>query len=306
MSVGLRSASRGSRSVIGIQRTCQRLESPAVDAAVIAFYDHHPINADQVLAAAGRRRSLAGGALVPEDLFDFDQDHYGGLGAVAVLARRAGIRAGSHVLDVCAGLAGPARFLAARFGCRVVGVELNSGRAAGAVRLTRLVGLAGRVQVVRGDATALPLAGGRFDACLSQEALLHIADKLAVLRECHRVTAPGGRLAFTDWIAHGRLADGERQRLHDWMAATTLQTLDGYRGLLGRAGFCDIVGEDLTDEWRPILKSRLEMYRALREETVARFGEVWYREYQQIYGFFVSLVEAGKLGGGRFSATRAI
>ena len=242
---------------------------------------------------------------MPEDLFDFDQDHYGGLAAVAALARRAGVRAGSRVLDVCGGLAGPARFLAARLGCRVVAVELNAGRAAGAARLTRRVGLAERVRVVRGDATALPLAAGRFDACLSQEAFLHIADKPAVLSECHRVVMPGGRLVFTDWIAHARLGDGERRRLHEWMAATTLQTLDGYRALLARAGFSAIAAEDLTDEWRPILKARLEMYRALRGETVARFGEVWYREYQQIYGFFVSLVEAGKLGGGRFSATRA-
>jgi hypothetical protein len=46
------------------------------------------------------------------------------------------------------------------------------------------------------------------------------------------------------------------------------------------------------------------MYRALRADTVARFGEAWYAEYQQVYGFFVELVERGKLGGGRFAATR--
>ena len=122
------------------------------------------------------------------------------------LARLAGIDARARVLDLCAGLGGPARFLASRRGCRVVAVELNAGRAAGAARLTRLVRLHRRVRVVRGDATALPLASGRFDACLSQEALLHIADKAAVLREAHRVLAAGGRLAFTDWIARPRWA----------------------------------------------------------------------------------------------------
>lgn len=272
---------------------------------MIDFYDRHPINEQQVLAAVRRRHGTSAGAFVPEDLFDFDQDHYGGLAAVAALARCAGIHSASRVLDVCAGLAGPARFLAARFGCRVVAVELHADRATGAARLTRLVGLADRVRVVRGDATTLPLAAGRFEACVSQEAFLHIADKLGVLRECHRVLMPGGRLAFTDWIAHRRLGDGERRRLHEWMAATTLQTLDGYRTLVARAGFFSISAEDLTEQWRPILRARFEMYRALRADTVARFGEVWYREYQQIYAFFVSLIEAGKLGGGRVSATRA-
>jgi ubiquinone/menaquinone biosynthesis C-methylase UbiE len=271
---------------------------------VTDFYDRHPINAEQVLAAAARRRGGLAGPLRAADLFDFDQDHYGGIAAVAALARLAGVGPGSRLLDACAGLAGPARFLAARYGCRVVALELNPGRAAGARRLTRLVGLESLVQVVRGDAAVLPLATGRFDACLSQEALLHVPDKTAVLAECRRVLRPGGRLAFTDWIAHPRLADGERRRLREWMAAVTLQTLDGYRTLLGRAGFTAIEARDVTDEWRPVLRRRLETYRAMREDAVARFGEAWYHDARQVYAYFVGLVEAGKLGGGRFIARR--
>ena len=272
---------------------------------VIDFYDHHPISEAQVLAAVRRRRGpFADTPLTADDLFDFDQDHYGGLAAVDTLARLAGIGARAHVLDLCAGLAGPARFLASRRGCRVVALELNASRAAGAARLTALVRLGRQVRVVRGDATALPFAAGGFDACLSQEALLHIADKGAVLRETHRVLAPHGRLAFSDWVARPALGDGERRRLYEWMAATTLQTLDGYRALLGAAGFRSVTAEDLADEWRAVLRNRLEMFRAMREDTVARLGEARYREYEQLYAFFVGLIEAGKLGGGRFSATR--
>jgi SAM-dependent methyltransferase len=268
---------------------------------VIDFYDRHPISEQQVLEAVRRTRGV--GALVADDLFAFDQDHYGGLAAVDALAQRAGIVASSRVLDICAGLGGPARFLASRRGCRVVGVELNAGRAGGMARLTRLVRLEARVAVVRGDAVRLPFAGGRFDACVSQEALLHIADKAAVLGEARRVLAPEGRLAFTDWIAHGALGDGERRRLEEWMAAVTLQTLDGYRALLGRTGFRGVECEDLSDEWRPILRERLRMYRSMRPELTRRLGEQRYREYDQLYTFFVDLIEAGKLGGGRFSGS---
>ena len=270
---------------------------------IIDFYDRHPISEGQVLDAVRRARGSAD-ALTADDLYPFDQDHYGGLGAVDALARRAGITAASRVLDICAGLGGPARFLASRHGCRVVGVELNPGRAAGMERLTRRVGLRHAVSVVRGDATALPFGAGRFDACVSQEALLHVADKAAVLTEARRVLVAGGRLAFSDWIAHPGLGDVERARLEDWMAAVTLQSLDGYRALLGRVGFRGVEAEDLTDEWRAILRERLTMYRALREDTVRRLGEARYREYDALYAFFVGLVAAGKLGGGRFSGTR--
>jgi len=257
-----------------------------------------------VLDAVARRRGGDLQGLVPADLFDFDQDHYGGLAAVDALARRAGIGPRSRVLDVCAGLAGPARFLASRRGCRVVGVEMNAGRAAGARRLTDRVGLGPLVEMVRGDATRLPFRAATFDVCVSQEALLHIADKAAVLRECRRVLVAGGRLAFTDWITHPGLSDGERRRLEEWMAATALQSLGGYREMLGRLGFQAVDAEDLSAEWRPLLRQRLAMYRALRADTVARLGEAHYEAYDQLYTFFVALVEGGRLGGGRFTATR--
>jgi SAM-dependent methyltransferase len=265
------------------------------------YYDDHPISEARVLAAlAGQGH---GGAPTADDLFEFDQDHYGGLAAVDALARRAAVGPASRVLDVCAGLGGPARFLASRRGSAVVALELHAGRAAGAARLNRLVRET-RVSVVRADATALPFADGGFDACLSQEALLHIADKASVLAECRRVLARGGRLAFTDWIAFPALADRERQRLWEWMAATTLQTLESYRALLGRAGFTAVEAEDLSAKWRAIVRQRLALHRALRREREARFGSRQYQDYDRLHEFFVGLIEAGKLGGGRFTASR--
>ncbi len=52
-----------------------------------------------------------------------------------------------------------------------------------------------------------------------------------------------------------------------------------------------------------MLRARLERYRAERNDVVARFGPTWADEYERLFTFFVGLVEAGKLGGGRFTAT---
>ena len=270
--------------------------------SVIDFYDRHPINEAQVLAALSRRGRHPR-ALAPEDLYEWDQDHYGGLQAVEALARRAEIGPWSLVLDVCAGLGGPARFLARRFGCRVTGVDLHRGRCAGGRRLTALVSLHRKVRMVNADAMSLPFRPRAFTAVVSQEGLLHVPDKGAALAECARVLVPAGRIAFTDWVATPRLDDGERRRLDAWMAATALQTMTGYRALLARAGFTGIEAEDLRAAWIGILRERLAMYRAMREDTVARVGQQRYDEYNQLYRFFVGLVEAGKLGGARFSGT---
>jgi SAM-dependent methyltransferase len=226
-----------------------------------------------------------------------------GAKTVEALGRRAGIDALSRVLDVCAGLAGPARFMARRWGARVTGIDLSPDRAAGARRLSRAVGLDRLVRMVRGDAQVLPFRAGAFTAVVSQEGLLHVPDKAATLAECRRVLLPGGRIAFSDWIATPRLSDGERRRLDEWMAAVTLQSIEGYKALLAGAGFIAIGAEDLSVEWVAILRKRLEMFRGLRADSVARLGQARYDEYDQLYAFFVGLVEAGRLGGARFSAT---
>jgi len=267
------------------------------------FYDRHPISEAQVLDAL-QRQGKGSERLTPEDLYEWDQDHYGGLPAVEALARRAGIGFGSRVLDVCAGLGGPARFLAQRFGARVTALDLNAGRALGCARLSRLVGLDGQVVALRADAQRLPFRSGSFDAVVSQEGLLHVPDKGRTLAECARVLAAGARIAFSDWIATPRLADGERQRLGEWMAAVSIQTVESYRDVLGRAGFGGIEVEDLSREWVSILRGRHQMYRSLRAETVARLGQARFDEYDQLYAFFVGLVESGRLGGARFTGGR--
>ncbi len=269
---------------------------------VVDFYNRHPISEGQIEDAL-RRLGKDLGRLRPEDLYEFDQDHYGGLEAVEALARRASIDRASRVLDVCAGLAGPARFIAQRWGARVTGIDLNAERAAGARRLTDRVGLERLVRIVCGDAQSLPFARAAFTAVVSQEGLLHVPDKARALDECSRVLVAGGRIAFSDWIATRRLGDGERRRLEEWMAAVTLQSIEGYRALLARAGFGAIEAEDLSPEWVEILRRRHEMFRGMRADTVARLGQARYDEYDQLYAFFVTLVAAGKVGGARFSAT---
>src|SRR2546428_11209245 len=66
---------------------CQALQATRM--RVDDFYDRHPISEQQVLAAVARRRGGDLSPLSPDDLFEIDPDHSGGLQAVVAPARTA-------------------------------------------------------------------------------------------------------------------------------------------------------------------------------------------------------------------------
>ncbi|MGH9202541.1 MAG: class I SAM-dependent methyltransferase [Vicinamibacterales bacterium] len=268
---------------------------------VTQYYDTHPINEHEILAkVAAQGGDLS--ALTQNELKEFDQDHYGGFAATDTLAALAAIRAAHHVLDVCCGLGGPARWMAYRIGCRVTGLDLTTSRVDSARRLTARVGLDRLVEFVHGDATAMPMPDASFDRAYAQEAWVHIHDKAALLAECRRVLRPDGVLAFTDIVSTAPLTTGEATQMADEMQFPSIVTAADYLALLPPSGFVVEQDEDLSAGWRDILVGRLQMYRSLRDTTVERFGQAHFDQWDRMYSAFVALYVAEKLGGIRIVA----
>jgi SAM-dependent methyltransferase len=112
-------------------------------------------------------------------------------GEVLALATRAGIGAGTTVLDLCCGVAGPGRLMTRELRCRYLGVDSSPS----AIALARASAgdLACRFEV----AAVPPVPEGRFDVVLLLETMLAFADKEALVRAVAGALRPGGRFAFT-------------------------------------------------------------------------------------------------------------
>lgn len=78
----------------------------------------------------------------------------------------------------------------------VAGVDLSDEMLRVAANRCRSSIDAGRVELRHGDAAALPYDAGSFDKVLSVHTLYFWADAAVVVRELHRVLAPGGRLVL--------------------------------------------------------------------------------------------------------------
>lgn len=149
------------------------------------------------LAGAGR----ATDQIDSDDLVGLDEFHGRGRSATVALLREAGLRPGERVLDIGAGIGGPARTMARHFGATVTALDPTVRFAELARELNRRCGLEDRITVVQGEAGALPFPDQSFDLVVTQAVWASVEDKDAMFAEACRVLAPGGRMAIFEIVA---------------------------------------------------------------------------------------------------------
>jgi demethylmenaquinone methyltransferase / 2-methoxy-6-polyprenyl-1,4-benzoquinol methylase len=105
---------------------------------------------------------------------------------------------GQRMLDVATGTGMVAAELLSRAECSVVGVDQSAEMLAGA--RARFAGAdAERVELLEGQAEALPFADASFDALTFTYLLRYVDDPAATVRELARVLRPGARVASLEF-----------------------------------------------------------------------------------------------------------
>lgn len=169
-----------------------------------------------------------------------DAWHPGGLALTERMGRELRLTARDTVLDVASGQGASARFLAERFGCRVIGIDYGAEQVARAAQKAQDAGLAQRLTFYRGDAEALPVDASSVDAVVCECALCTFPSPEAAVREWARVLRPQGRLGLSDVTRKGTLP-AEVEGLMGWVACLSgSRTTEGYAQMLQAQGFLDI------------------------------------------------------------------
>jgi len=274
------------------------------------MYNWRVVAVQNALAMRGK----ADGPLTIEDLVSLghlDQYHYLGTEACDELIDMLGLSVGSQVLDVGAGIGGPARYISARSGCNITGIELQSDLTEAACQLTERVGLAGRVQFIAGDFADVCRAQGdkmlaQFDHAFSLLTFCHFPNRDDALKLMSECVKPGGTVLIEDLALVGpSFTAQETADLQNVVNAPTVTSIAEYVFALEKAGFIDIEAVELSAPWRDWTKARHESFRAAREETVRLHGEELFESRCRFYSVVADLFNGGNLGGVRITGRKA-
>jgi SAM-dependent methyltransferase len=221
----------------------------------------NPIRAHYNAIGLTERIKAVLSAIAPDDqvltvaqLAPLDQFHTRGIMATAELAGAARLDSSARVLDLGCGVGGPARYMAATFGCKVTGVDLSPAFIEAASYLATRCGLGDRVAFEVGDALQLPFEAGSFDAVFLQHVAMNIADRARLYAEVRRILAQGGRFATYDLV----LREGEVIYPVPWArdpSTSFLLTAAATRTALEDAGF-------EVGLWRDDTQTALDWFKA--------------------------------------------
>jgi SAM-dependent methyltransferase len=209
----------------------------------------------------------------------------------------------TQALEVGCGSGGPALFLAREIGARVTGVDVDEHGVAQANRMAQALDLAERAAFQRADASQpLPFADETFDAIICIDAINHLPDRLAVLREWRRMLKPNGRLLFTDPLIVTGILSSEEIAIRSSMGLAFFAPIGKDARLIAEAQLMLEREEDVTANVTLIGARRVQAREARRAEIIAREGQETFDRLQRFYAIAQILASEKRLSRDVFLA----
>jgi SAM-dependent methyltransferase len=209
------------------------------------------------------------------------------------VVERAGVRAGSDVLDVAAGT-GNASIPAAAAGAHVIATDLTPELFTAGRNRARRAGV--ELEWITADAEDLPFEDERFDYVLSSIGVQFAPRHELVASELFRVCRPGGTIALGNWAADGYIGRfwtimgpylppppdyasppagwGRSEHVEQLFAGYPVELTFERDALDFEAVSAEAFIDTLTDFYGPLLQARNKLtatgrWEALRDELIA-------------------------------------
>jgi ubiquinone/menaquinone biosynthesis C-methylase UbiE len=179
-----------------------------------------------------------------------------------LVAETAGMGPDDEVVDVGFGFGEQDMLWMDRFApARITGLNVSASQVRIARARVRRRGMAERIDLRAGSATAMPLPDASCDVVTAVECAFHFNTREAFLHEAFRVLRPGGRLVLADVIRAEPGTGPLRRRLGDftWDGFAKVFSVpeanacdrDAYQGRLRAAGFDPVTVNSISEQVFP-------------------------------------------------------
>jgi 27-O-demethylrifamycin SV methyltransferase len=206
--------------------------------------------------------------------------------ATAALTQRmlagAQIEPGDRVLDVGCGTGRQACDLGSARQARVLGITTSASGVAAATELAAERGLTDQVRFEPRDGTDNQLPDESFDVVWVLESSHLMRDRPALLGECVRVLAPGGRIVLCDIIRRREIPFAEVRKRRDDFATLRaafgdahMEPLDQYAAALTELGMTVSERADISAETLPTFaawRANIEAHKPVLNELLGAAG----------------------------------
>ena len=199
--------------------------------------------------------------------FDFAAEvgltkHIGAVEATEALVQLCHIGKGSYILDVGCGVGVTPCFLAKRYGCRVVGVDISSRMVERSRERATREKVTERVEFRVADAQDLPFEDNLFDAVITESVTAFPEDKQQAVNEYMRVTKSGGYVGLNEsvWLKMPPPPNVVAWAEQDVGATVQPLTSDAWVSLLEAAGLKESMAKTYAINARVETKGILQRY----------------------------------------------
>lgn len=182
---------------------------------------------------------------------------------VLFLSRRMGVRYGDRVLDLGTGIGGPGHDVINESGCKLYGINISENQI-GNLRARSEASNVRYYFITKGDMQSLPFSNDQFDHVFSINAIYHVSDPEAVIKETARVLHSGGKFGVDDWF----ITDATLPEEHVTLRRNWSTSANGFHNFNTFAEAMESAGLHVVD----VIDFTREAGEFLSEE---RFGQVY-------------------------------
>lgn len=183
--------------------------------------------------------------------------HIGGYQATNELLSLCHIEDARQVLNVGCGIGVGSTYIADKYGCHVVGVDISEKMIEWSRLRARQARVEDKVELRTANVLELPFEAGRFDVVFAESVLIFIEDKARAIGECVRVTKPGGYVGFNEgfWT---KQPSPELVALAQDAVGPCVPTIETWQALWGASGLQERVVRIHQVDARTEVRSRIE------------------------------------------------